>query len=421
MNKTIGSTFKPVIIPLLLFAGFYFIFQNTLAAQCMDVRFFSESFDESNGATSGTEAENSIGWSMTCPNCAPGDIWEVDGGEIRCNDCGGTNPGTFETAVFESDLINIPANNESITLDLEYLGSTTSFECLCECDNPQQPCGSCSPADVSDSERRNCWDFLRVSYALDPADPGNPTFTEWAFVEGDGSSPDGNFNSSVSNINVGLSISAAAHTFILKIEVINWAGSEEIFIDNINLDYCQLLPHTLTDFSIEKRENTAHITWETGQELNNDYFAIQHSKDGIVFKQVGTVPGNGTTQEKQNYTFVHTNPTIGNNYYRLKQVDFNENYYYSGIKSVYFDEAQLNQPFFITPNPTRNFIHLLNNHFNDLGREIKIFDAKGRIAKQILVEESFYRLPINVSDLSPGHYYIILNDAKVKPVRFIKY
>ena len=54
---------------------------------------------------------------------------------------------------------------------------------------------------------------------------------------------------------------------------------------------------------------------ETVSEINNEYFEIEHSLDGIDFEMIGSVQGNGTTNLYHQYRFVHLNPSNGNNYY----------------------------------------------------------------------------------------------------------
>ena len=65
------------------------------------------------------------------------------------------------------------------------------------------------------------------------------------------------------------------------------------------------------------------ITWATASEFNNDYFTIEKSIDGKIFKKIGTVNGDGTTSLLSNYTFNDLEPVSGINYYRLSQKDYN--------------------------------------------------------------------------------------------------
>ena len=82
------------------------------------------------------------------------------------------------------------------------------------------------------------------------------------------------------------------------------------------------LPVELKDFSARYMGDEVRVRWSTLTELNNDYFTIEHSLDGIHFTEIGRVQGYGTTNEPQQYEFFDTRYSAGINYYRLRQTDF---------------------------------------------------------------------------------------------------
>lgn len=83
------------------------------------------------------------------------------------------------------------------------------------------------------------------------------------------------------------------------------------------------LPVELLYFSGIARENQVLLNWSTASEVNNDFFEVQRSTDGINFEAIGIVDGNGNTNEPIEYSLIDGNPSLGLNYYRLRQVDFN--------------------------------------------------------------------------------------------------
>ena len=94
------------------------------------------------------------------------------------------------------------------------------------------------------------------------------------------------------------------------------------------------LPVELTDFNASQENRVVELSWTTASELNNSHFDIEFSQDGNNFRVIDEVIGNGTTQEKQEYSYTHTTPVNGANYYRLKQVDFDGAFEYSDILVV---------------------------------------------------------------------------------------
>jgi hypothetical protein len=116
------------------------------------------------------------------------------------------------------------------------------------------------------------------------------------------------------------------------------------------------LPVTLLGFSAEvKNDNQVALKWQTSAEINNDYFVVERSRDGVIFDDVTTVNGNGTTTEISNYQTTDYEPYTGISYYRLKQVDFDgkEEIFpmvVVEIEGLPFEEPRLN----IHPNPYKS-------------------------------------------------------------------
>ena len=94
------------------------------------------------------------------------------------------------------------------------------------------------------------------------------------------------------------------------------------------------LPVELISFTANAQEQTVQLVWETASEIDNDYFEVRRSVDGINFKKIGEVAGNGNTVEVIRYEFTDQMPVSGISYYQLKQVDFNGEYEYSDKISV---------------------------------------------------------------------------------------
>ncbi len=94
------------------------------------------------------------------------------------------------------------------------------------------------------------------------------------------------------------------------------------------------LPVELISFTANAQAQSVKLNWETASEIDNDYFEVQRSVDGMEFKKIGEVNGNGNTSEAIKYTFEDKLPITGVAYYRLKQVDFNGMYDHSDAVSV---------------------------------------------------------------------------------------
>lgn len=78
-----------------------------------------------------------------------------------------------------------------------------------------------------------------------------------------------------------------------------------------NGDNPTLLPVTLLFFGAVVGEKGIKLSWKTATELNNDFFTIERSKDGINFQSLGTIDGSGTTNNPQDYEFMDYQPYSG--------------------------------------------------------------------------------------------------------------
>ncbi len=175
-----------------------------------------------------------------------------------------------------------------------------------------------------------------------------------------------------------------------------------------NLNQTQL-PVELIAFRATMREKAAILTWETASEENNSHFEIQRSIDGIEFSTIGTVTGAGTTHEEQTYEFTDNIPMNGENYYRLKQVDFqNEGYEFSNIVLI---ETQNDLVLTIAPNPIEKGSELNIITKERLIFDFTVFDITGRIVKYY---PNIDGQNIDLNDLETGTYiYQIRQDNQL--------
>ena len=83
-----------------------------------------------------------------------------------------------------------------------------------------------------------------------------------------------------------------------------------------------ILPIELIAFHGVADKAGIDIYWSTAAEINNDFFTIERSRDGINWEVIHFTKGAGNSSEIMEYAFVDFEPPIGLVYYRLKQTDF---------------------------------------------------------------------------------------------------
>lgn len=156
------------------------------------------------------------------------------------------------------------------------------------------------------------------------------------------------------------------------------------------------LPVKLTYFNAnEIAANTVKLSWQTAQEVNSNYFALERSIDGTVFNALATVEAKVNSGVAQNYEYLDVKPVQGKNYYRLKMVDKDGTFEYSGVKMIDISHA-----FSISPNPTKNIVNIYGAN----ARQAQVIDTYGKVvmAKALKAGNN----TISVGRLTAGVYTV---------------
>lgn len=166
------------------------------------------------------------------------------------------------------------------------------------------------------------------------------------------------------------------------------------------------LPVDLLYFrGLEKRFKKVELTWVTSFEEDNDYFVIERSREGETFEPIGQVEGNGTSEMVQLYSFIDVAPLSEENYYRLKQVNYDGSFEYSKtiLVEVGFD---MKTPLLLAPSVAEQEVELIFNTLPKQNSMIEVFNATGFNMTNIYVEEGVHAMRLDISSYQPGTYYI---------------
>ncbi|OJJ20148.1 hypothetical protein BKI52_16890 [marine bacterium AO1-C] len=209
-------------------------------------------------------------------------------------------------------------------------------------------------------------------------------------------------------------------TNILTFDNVSLSNGDEFTV--VSLQSTSPLPVELGAFTAQATtDQRVQLRWTTIQERNNDYFAIEHSMDGVNFTALGQVKGQGTTTTPQNYSYVHNTPQNGINYYRLKQVDFDGTSNYSPIQAVNIKKEQLTK-IAVFPNPTAEwaFVKLIDG---ETLNKVNAWNLQGQQVKQNLniVARNNGSFGVNLQDLAQGVYWLELHTStNIHRVKIIK-
>jgi hypothetical protein len=170
------------------------------------------------------------------------------------------------------------------------------------------------------------------------------------------------------------------------------------------------LVYLYSDCSVEKN---ARLNWQTASELNNDFFSIYRSDDGVNWNLVDRVDGQGSTSQVTNYEWLDRGePASSIVYYKLEQTDFDGTTVELGIVSSDCKKKGIH----VFPNPAKDYISVTGI---EAGEVLVVLDAIGRVVIEHSNVSSFER--IDIANLNKGKYFIKVfgaNDVTIQT--FIK-
>ena len=174
------------------------------------------------------------------------------------------------------------------------------------------------------------------------------------------------------------------------------------------------LPIELLSFSVSIINNLVNIEWTTATEINNNYFTVQKSTDGVNYNNIATVCGAGNSNYSLNYSYTDNafnNPVI---YYRLMQTDFNGHSKVFSPKSVRKLNNNNITKLKVYPNPVSlsNSFSISSNGFHpNESITISIMSQEGYLVNQFSTNtdtQGSVNESINNNNYKKGIYFVRL-------------
>lgn len=179
--------------------------------------------------------------------------------------------------------------------------------------------------------------------------------------------------------------------------------------------FCGTTPVELLSFIGEVQSTGNLLKWATASEINNDYFTLVRSTNGIDFEPIATIDGKENSTTIATYHFLDKAAPSGLSYYRLDQTDIDGQMTSSSVITlmrgeVMFDFQQ------IRPVPAQDYLEVIfsNNKANQ-AIEITVYDLLGRriyLDKVYANTSGTHTQVIDVSNYSSGTYIVSLNNGE---------
>ncbi|QEC43843.1 beta strand repeat-containing protein [Pseudobacter ginsenosidimutans] len=162
--------------------------------------------------------------------------------------------------------------------------------------------------------------------------------------------------------------------------------------------YLSTLPVAWLDFKLYPSKDRIVLKWSTANEQLSRDFVVQHSVNGVHWKQIGIVAAAGTTSLTSLYQYTDLSPSKTRNYYRILQRDINGKSDYSVIRTVEFGQSAALQLF---NNPvTRGLLEFQTKQ----AAELFLVAPDGRLIWRKQFSAGQHQ--VSVHALSPGVYYL---------------
>ncbi|MEI6348003.1 MAG: glycine-rich domain-containing protein [Bacteroidota bacterium] len=166
-----------------------------------------------------------------------------------------------------------------------------------------------------------------------------------------------------------------------------------------------ILPIELMTFKPECLGKNAFIRWITASEINNNFFVLERSENGVDYQSIAQIQGAGNSSEILEYSYLDTQKPEGLVYYRLKQVDFNGVIHtYNPVPLSCKNESMALR---VVPNPFKEKISIIGSLPNET--QIELFNGKGgRVYSESKNIVNSTELDLNF--LAPGIYLLRLTE-----------
>ena len=216
----------------------------------------------------------------------------------------------------------------------------------------------------------------------------------------------------------------AATTYYLR--VYDWESGGG---DNFTISLSgTALPVSLADFNGRSEGSVNILTWNTKSESNNKGFELQRSADGANYTTIGNIASkaeNGNSSVQLNYQFNDARPLSGINYYRLKQVDYDGRFSFSGVVTLKSKVSEIIISS-VYPNPARNEVKLVISSPAAERATVVVTDLTGKVIVQRSVQLAMgdNHQQFNIQSLSAGTYLVKLvcdSGCETAVQRFVKY
>lgn len=179
--------------------------------------------------------------------------------------------------------------------------------------------------------------------------------------------------------------------------------------DNLSIGPAQIpLPVSFIGLLANRNnnDNSVILKWDVTEEVNVQEYQVERSDNGSYFTPVGSVSAKG----KSLYSFTNYNVPSKTVFYRIRSVDLDGRFKYSGIVKLSGNASDsYSDGMLIYPMPAQDEITITHKKLAG-GAKMIITTIDGRVLKQISLVTGSSHTPVTISGLPRGLYFVRLED-----------
>ncbi len=159
------------------------------------------------------------------------------------------------------------------------------------------------------------------------------------------------------------------------------------------------LPLQFVSFTLNALSSPESVSlhWKTANEIAVSHFIIQNSSNGIYFNDVQKIVAKNRSFNE--YSYIHSQPINGTNFYRIKAVDNDGKITYSKTTTINLNLKSL--ALNVYPNPVKNILHIKHEQL----QEVIIYSIQGKQVKKIIANNMDI-VSIDIRELLRGIYLV---------------
>lgn len=267
------------------------------------------------------------------------------------------------------------------------------------------------------------WDVCsaRMNYSVYPAS-GSPSFTAVNLPFGSNlGNGDQQWNT---NLSVNLASGLSPGTYKIRIYYDATVGASSgcgtplaRFLSNGGNDYIATLtvnaamPVALTSFDAQKSQGGVLLQWSTASERDNNYFQVEHRSANTDWETLGKLYAKGNSTTPQSYSFLHRAPVEGDNYYRLRQTDFDGRFDYSPIAAVSYIAGPVVE---ISPNPLNGNTLNIKLTSTENAHQLRLYNLQGQLLQTVQINAGDHiEQTMNIDAVPSGMLLLQVDGGKV--------